>query len=159
MKLIYFRYSFFLLVFLSGCNGKKESTSRFDINAKSKETAIFNKASTRVDLENKGVGPIKTISLEEEINQDLVNQGKELYNTYCTICHKPDQAFIGPAPKGILKRRTPEWIMNMILAPEKMLRDDPLAKDLFMEFKGSPMANQGLEEHQARAILEYFRTL
>ena len=40
-----------------------------------------------------------------------------------------------------------------------MLRDDPLAKALFMEFNGSPMSDQGLTEPQARAVLEYFRTL
>jgi cytochrome c len=40
-----------------------------------------------------------------------------------------------------------------------MLKDDPLAKDLFMEFNGSPMSNMNLTEEQARAVLEYFRTL
>ncbi|MGB5315590.1 MAG: cytochrome c, partial [Robiginitalea sp.] len=59
----------------------------------------------------------------------------------------------------ILERRTPEWVMNMILAPEQMVKDDPLAKELLIEFNGSPMANQSLTEEQARAVLEYFRTL
>ena len=36
-------------------------------------------------------------------------------------------------------------------------RDDPLAKELFMEFNGSPMNNVGFEEDQARAVLEYLR--
>ena len=49
--------------------------------------------------------------------------------------------------------------MNMILNPEIMLKEDQLAKDLFMEFNGAPMANQGLTQQEARAILEYFRTL
>jgi hypothetical protein len=49
--------------------------------------------------------------------------------------------------------------MNMILVPEKMVKEDPLAKDLLVEFNGSPMANQGLTEDQARAVLEFFRTL
>jgi hypothetical protein len=40
-----------------------------------------------------------------------------------------------------------------------MLKEDPLAKALFLEFNGSPMANQHLSEAEARAILEYFRTL
>ena len=39
-----------------------------------------------------------------------------------------------------------------------MLRDDPLAKELFMEFNGSPMTNVGFEQDQARAVLEYLRT-
>ena len=49
--------------------------------------------------------------------------------------------------------------MNMILNPEVMVDEDPLARDLLMEYNGSPMANQGLKEEEARAILEYFRTL
>ena len=74
-------------------------------------------------------------------------------------CHRPDKKFIGPAPKGVLERRTPEWVMNMILNPEEMVQKDPLAKDLLVEFNGSPMANQNLTEEEARAVLEYFRTL
>lgn len=110
-------------------------------------------------MENKGVGPIRSISLPEGIDADLVDQGKKLYQKYCSACHKPTQRFVGPAPKGILDRRSPEWIMNMILAPDKMIKEDPVAKQLLMEYNGSPMANQGLSEEEARAILEYFRTL
>jgi hypothetical protein len=48
--------------------------------------------------------------------------------------------------------------MNMILDPEKMVKEDQLAKDLFMEFNGAPMSNQSLSQDDARAILEYLRT-
>ena len=89
----------------------------------------------------------------------MAANGKEIYEKMCTACHKPDKKHIGPAPKGILSRRSPEWIMNMILAPEKMVKEDPLAKDLLIEFNGSPMANQNLTKDEARAVLEYFRTL
>jgi cytochrome c2 len=77
----------------------------------------------------------------------------------CLACHRIGKKFIGPPPNGILERRTPEWVMNMILNPQEMVQKDPLAKDLLKEFNGSPMSNQGLTEDQARAILEYFRTL
>ena len=73
--------------------------------------------------------------------------------------HKPTKKFIGPAPKGILERRSPEWVMNMILNPEEMIANDPIAKQLLAEANGSPMANQHLTEEQARAVLEYFRTI
>ncbi len=117
------------------------------------------KASEIVDLTNKGVGPIKEISIPESIDQAMVTNGAEIFKLKCTACHKADKKFIGPAPTGITKRRTPEWIMNMILDPEGMVKNDPLAKQLLMEFNGSPMANQGLTEEEARALLEYFRTL
>jgi hypothetical protein len=70
-----------------------------------------------------------------------------------------DKKFIGPAPNGILERRSPEWVMNMILNPEKMVKEDPLAKDLLEEYNGSPMVSQNVTRDEARAILEYFRTL
>jgi len=49
--------------------------------------------------------------------------------------------------------------MNMILNPENMIANDPIAKQLLAEANGAPMANQHLTEEQARAILEYFRTI
>ena len=116
-------------------------------------------ASQRVQLDNKGVGPIESVQLDPEIDQALAAQGKEVYDQMCLACHRPDKKFIGPAPKGVLERRSPEWVMNMILNPQVMVKEDPLAKDLLQEFNGSPMANQGLTEEQARAVLEYFRTL
>ena len=66
--------------------------------------------------------------------------------------------FVGPGLAVVTERRTPEWIMNMILNPEVMVAENPLAKKLLAEYL-SPMANQSLTEDEARAILEYFRTV
>ncbi|MGB5170220.1 MAG: c-type cytochrome, partial [Eudoraea sp.] len=77
----------------------------------------------------------------------------------CTACHKLDKRFIGPSPKGIMERRSPEWIMNMILDPKLMTEQDRCAKDLLIEFNGAAMANQNLTVEETRSILEYFRTL
>ncbi|RMG17229.1 MAG: cytochrome c [Bacteroidetes bacterium] len=109
-------------------------------------------------LQNKGIGPVKEVKLGP-IDEQMVAEGKALYEQFCTACHKPDEKFIGPAPKGILQRRSPEWIMNMILNPEEMVQKDPIAKKLLVENNLSPMANQHLTQEQARKILEYFRTL
>lgn len=149
------------------CGGKEEKkeekvTLRTQTTEKVETTssAVSDvKPSERVDMSTKGIGPIKSLTLDETINQEMAAKGKEVYNVNCLACHKPDRRFIGPAPKGILERRTPEWIMNMILNPEEMVKEDPLAKELLIEFNGSPMANQNLSEEEARQILEYFRTL
>ncbi len=66
-------------------------------------------------LTNKGVGPITSLTLPAEIDQAMAAKGAEVYKKMCTACHRADKKFIGPAPKGIMLRRTPEWIMNMIL--------------------------------------------
>lgn len=109
-------------------------------------------------LDNKGIGPIKQITLPETIDQKMADAGKKVYQEKCTSCHKEYDKYIGPAPVGIMERRSPEWIMNMILNPEEMVQKDPIAKDLIKQF-ASPMANQHLTEDEARSVLEYFRTL
>ena len=108
---------------------------------------------------NNGIGPIKSLELSNEIDTVLVNSGKESFEAKCTACHKIEKKFIGPSPKGILSRRTAAWVMNMILNPDQMILEDPIAKQLYVEANGAPMANQGLSEIEARAVLEYFRTL
>lgn len=152
-----------LIAFSCGEKEKKESYSLDNGNAmeetKKAEPVSSVKASERIDLTNKGIGPVKSVTIATEVDQNLAAQGKAVYDKMCTACHKPDKNYIGPAPKNILDRRTPEWVMNMILNPDVMIVQDPLAKDLLMEFNGAPMANQNLTEEEARAILEYFRTL
>jgi cytochrome c len=147
------------------CGGeeKKEEKEKVQLKkqttTKKVEPAANTKASETIDLTNKGVGPIKSLALPAEIDQAMATRGKDVYDRMCTACHRADKKFIGPAPTGLLKRRSPEWIMNMILDPEGMVKNDPLAKALLIEFNGSPMANQNLTEDEARAVLEYFRTL
>jgi len=108
---------------------------------------------------NKGIGPVKSLTLPAEIDHAMAEEGAKIYKEKCTSCHKPDKRFIGPAPKGIFERRTPEWVMNMILNPEVMLKEDPIARQLLQDYNLSPMANQNLTEDEARKVLEYFRTL
>lgn len=155
----------FLTLAALSCGGeeKKEEKTKIQLKkqttTKAVESAVTTKASETIDLTNKGVGPIKNLTLPAEIDEAMVARGKDVYGKMCTACHRVDKKFIGPPPTGILKKRTPEWVMNMILDPEGMVKNDPLAKKLLIEFNGSPMANQNLTEEEARSVLEYFRTL
>jgi len=162
LKLMTLLFAFLVI----SCGGKEEKKEeKFSYSKKSTKTETVDKkeekvpASKRVDLTNKGVGPITSVDLAADIDQSMATHGQDVFKKMCTACHRPDKKFIGPAPTGILERRTPEWVMNMILNPEEMVKNDPLAKDLLIEFNGSPMANQNLSEEDARAVLEYFRTL
>lgn len=159
-------FTLFFTVVLISCGGKKEKENEgfsYEKKTTTETTAAAKKAtvapSARVDLVNKGVGPITSLELPAEINTEMAAHGAEVYNKMCTACHRPNKKFIGPAQAGVMERRTPEWIMNMILNPEEMIQKDPLAKELLMEFNGAPMANQNLTQEDARAVLEYFRTL
>jgi mono/diheme cytochrome c family protein len=167
MKSIIKILSLFIVLLLFSCGGgdeKKKESKKIKIGSQPVEKKVtLKKATTKpsetIDLSNKGVGPIASLTLPAEIDQAMVAKGADVYKRMCTACHRADKKFIGPAPTGIMKRRTPEWIMNMILDPEGMMKNDPLAKDLLIEFNGAPMANQNLTEEEARAVLEYFRTL
>ncbi len=144
----------FALLFLLACGGGQNRIEQI------KQQSTVAEADPYTTWEsNHGVGPVKAFELPPEIDQSLAATGQEIYEAKCTACHRIDKRFIGPAPVGILEKRTPAWIMNMILDPEGMVKQDPIAKKLLMEFNGSPMANQNLTQEDARAVLEYFRTL
>ncbi len=144
-----------------GENDKKKEPEKIKIKAHKKvETKKTDKKNkVIVDLDNKGIGPVTSITFEPTIDTSLAAEGEKLYKVKCSACHKPTKKFIGPAPTGVLKRRSPEWVMNMILNPEVMIIKDPIAKQLLIDYNGSPMENQNLTEQEARSILEYFRTL
>jgi len=137
----------------------KQKEVKGEFSFAKKEASERLQASKIVSLENKGVGPIDTVVISEEIDTEMANNGKVLYDQKCIACHKVGSTFIGPPPNGILERRTAEWVMNMILNPEEMLQKDSFAKALFMEFNGQLMTNQQVTVGEARAMLEYFRTL
>lgn len=105
-----------------------------------------------------GVGPIKSVTLGETVDEALAATGMETFEAKCTACHKMGKRFVGPDLVGVVDRREPEWIMNMILDPELMVKENEAARQLLMEYS-APMANQSLTEEEARGILEYFRTL
>nr|AWJ66192.1 multicopper oxidase [uncultured bacterium] len=169
MKIVLKSIALLFSLLLLSCGGKEEKKKEgFSVErqktttekpAETTPAADATPASERIDLTNKGIGPVQSVTLNPEIDQAMAKTGEEVYNQMCLACHRIGKKFIGPAPNNILERRTPEWIMNMILNPEVMVKEDPLAKELLAEFNGAPMANQSLTEDQARAVLEYFRTL
>ncbi|NJN26821.1 MAG: cytochrome c [Cyclobacteriaceae bacterium] len=138
-----------------GGSGDKESKGKFAPPPVAKPLT-FEEA--KADWKNqKGLGPVTNVDLGE-LDDALAARGKEIYELKCTACHSPENEKLGPAPKGILERRTPEWIMNMILNPEEMAMKDPIGRGLLTKYN-TVMANQGLSQDDARAVLEYFRTL
>lgn len=149
MKLKVFVLAWVLAFGLScGSDGKKEEKT---------STPVVETKEVEADpMDDKGIGPITSIVLGE-IDEAMAAEGKELFKLKCSACHKITKRFVGPPLEGITERRSPEWIMNMILNPEVMVAENPIAKELLAEYI-APMANQGLVEREARLILEYFRT-
>ncbi len=149
LKVIVFVATFALIASCGNNDTKKEGNSKKQVEQP--------EAINLDPMEDKGVGPITSVKLDA-IDETMVADGKALFKTKCSACHKVSKRFVGPAMAGITERRTPEWIMNMILNPEVMVTQNAAAKKLLAEYL-SPMANQSLTEEEARLILEYFRTL
>ena len=143
------------------CGEKKEEKKEgFEMNRAKKEVkAAATSEGAPVDMDNKGVGPIKSVSFADEIDAELAAAGQTKYQAICTACHMAEQRMIGPALKGVYERRSPEWVMNMILNPDGMLKEDPIAKALLKEYNNAIMLNQNLSEEEARSVAEYLRTL
>lgn len=103
-----------------------------------------------------GVGPIQSLKLEP-LDHALAAKGEKAFSGTCAACHKMDQRYVGPALAGVTKRRTPEWIMNMIMNPTEMTQKDETARALLAEYM--TQMSVSASEEEARAILEYFRKI
>ena len=143
------------------CGEKKEEKKEgFEMNRTKKEVkAEPVSEGVPVDMNNKGVGPIKSVTFADEIDSELAAKGQKTFSTICVACHMAEQRLIGPALKGVFERRSPEWVMNMILNPDGMLKEDPIAQALLKEYNNAVMLNQNLSEEDSRAVAEYLRTL
>lgn len=104
---------------------------------------------------SKGVGPITEVKLDP-LDAPLASKGKDLFVGKCSACHKMEERYVGPALKGVTTRRSPEWIMNMVMNPQEMTQKDPTAQQLLEEFL-TQMPFQNVSKEETRAILEYFR--
>jgi len=136
-----------LLLPLIGCGEKATETS----DAGSAEA---NGGLTEEQL-IKGIGPISEVTLGP-IDEALYARGEEIFSTKCSACHKLDKRYVGPALGDVIERRAPEYIMNMMLNPEEMVKMHPEAKALLAQFM-TPMPSQNLTQEDARALLEYLR--
>ncbi|HBH07097.1 MAG TPA: cytochrome C [Flavobacteriales bacterium] len=146
---------------LSSCGSGSETKVTSQEEKKVEVKSMLEEEPKEADpMDNIGVGPATEVVFAEEVDMELAKKGEEVYTAKgCTACHKPDEKLLGPPPTGIYERRNPVWVMNMILNPENMTKEDPIAKKLLQEYNGVQMTNQNLTQEEARAVLEYFRTL
>lgn len=110
-----------------------------------------------VQPSDKGIGPITNVVLGP-INPKMVSDGKALFASKCILCHDLVQKKIGPPLQSVAINRTPEFIMNLLLNSAQMQKQDPIIKDLLRKYN-IPMSDPGLNQAQARNILEYLRSV
>lgn len=139
-----FSLIFFITVFLltQSCNSNQQSE-------------LPTKLLSEFELQH-GTGPITSVINLQELNPVTAKRGQEIFSTTCTACHKMNENSIGPKLDDVLERRSPAFVMNMILNPSGMIRNHPEARLMMQEYR-VVMPYQNLTREQARSIIEYLR--
>jgi cytochrome c len=110
---------------------------------------------TAFEVKN-GIGPLKSELTVGPVNHAMAERGEKTFEAKCSACHKMAERYVGPALGTVTERRTPTYVMNMILDPEAMYTRHPEAKKLLAEHL-TQMPNLGLTQDEAREVLEYLR--
>lgn len=104
-----------------------------------------------------GIGPItERIEIDDEIDDEMVMRGREIFEMKCDDCHSLEQREIGPSLGEVVERRSPEFIMNFILNPGENVLNHPVGLDLLAEHH-TEMPYRDVTEDEARTIYEFFR--
>jgi protein SCO1 len=87
--------------------------------------------------------------------------GQALFIKACASCHTIGQGTkVGPDLGGLTIRRTRDWIMNYITAPEKMWsQQDPTALQLSEQYPRVRMPNLGLAGNDAADLIAYVEAM
>jgi mono/diheme cytochrome c family protein len=104
-----------------------------------------------------GIGPVTEPVALGAIDQSLAKAGSTVFEQKCASCHKIDERYVGPPLGEVLERRTPTFVLNMVLNPQTMVEKHPVPKKLLAEFLVM-MPNQNVTPDEARQVLEYLRT-
>lgn len=89
-----------------------------------------------------------------------VDQGRALYEERCSGCHTIGQgARVGPDLAGVTQRRSREWLLRFVSAPEELVAaNDPTATALVRQFNQLVMPNLGLDAGQSQAIVAFLES-
>jgi len=144
-----------LNMFYSAENGKITAT-----HFSHSPSFLPDSTSRKSSAKDKGIGPFKDKNVElGPMNQKWVSEGKGIFTSKCVLCHELDQKKIGPPLRNITKDRAPEYIMNMIVNPTKMQKEDADVKVLIKKYNNVLMTELGISNDQARSVLEYLRSV
>lgn len=148
-----FRAGVFLvgLLILTACGGGAKKDTDNAQAAATPDTGL-----TAFQMEN-GIGPVTEAVTLAALDPAMADRGEKLFESKCGACHKLDQRYVGPPLGQVTERRTPAYIMNMILNPDGMYSRHPVARQLLGEYM-TQMPNLGLSQEEARDLLEYFRS-
>lgn len=137
-----------LLLTVGGCGGGEQQDGA--------KSADAGEAASAEETAQAVYGKIKEVSMDPQVNAGFAEKGEKIFNVVCSACHKYDERYVGPALGDVYERRTPEYIMNMMLDTDVMLEKDDTARCLLQEYL-TKMPNAQVNETDARYVLEHLR--
>ena len=86
----------------------------------------------------------------------LADQGKDLFDKQCASCHSIGGGDGGgPDLKGVAEKRAGDWLVRIIVEPDKLTSaKDPIQAELVKKF-GFEMPNLGISADDAKKIIAY----
>ena len=150
------------LLVLAGCGGQKSSDS-----------AVASGTSASKPAANPSAGPSGASTTVPAVSpydsgprasatpaaHEAAERGEKLFQLKgCSACHAFGTKMSGPDLAGVSMRRTGLWLENQILHPDVMVKQDPIARELFAKHM-LQMPNQGLTPEQAKDVIEYLKSV
>ncbi|MCH8558015.1 MAG: cytochrome c [Balneolia bacterium] len=151
MRLAVILLSFLFSAFLFACGNGEEGSS----SGNAASSASQNAGLSDFELEH-GIGPITSPMTMADFDIDMAQRGQDIFESKCAACHQMENRLVGPPIVGLTERRSPEFLMNMILNPGDMARKHPEGQKMMQEYM-MVMPFQNVSEEEAREIVEYFR--
>jgi len=137
------------LLTIQACSGDEQPECASEVQQQEEGLSEF-------EMEH-GIGPItERIEISDELDPELVNKGRNIYEMKCEMCHNMVGRMVGPELGNVLDRRSPEFVMNFILNPGEMANDHPVGQEMLREYF-TVMPFQNVKEDEARSIVEYLR--
>ena len=94
---------------------------------------------------------------QDAVDAERQSEGRKLFKSLCSSCHKLDKKFVGPALGKVEERREADWLKSWIKDNAALRASgDADANAIFDEYKGSPMtAFPQLTDKNIEDILYY----
>ncbi|OJJ17587.1 hypothetical protein BKI52_27380 [marine bacterium AO1-C] len=105
------------------------------------------------------VSPSEHLVLDTAIVSDTIIAGKALFENNCQQCHSAGaDVVVGPGLKGILERRTMEWVVPWVQNSQRMIAGgDPYGNALYNKYNKAQMQSFDLTEYEIKAIMAYIQ--
>ncbi len=147
-----------IAVLFAACGGNQEAqTTENKPQPLGDNTSATTESGNPTYDPNRGEGKFTSVDLGEKLDMAMAGEGEKVAGVKCFSCHKTTgEKLVGPGWKGVTARRKAPWIMNFITNPDPMIDKDP-AMQSQLELCLVRMPNQGLNDEEARKILEFMR--